>query len=124
MRRISYDRRCELWKTTCGCVELRGHVARGFLDRLLGLMGQRKVPADALMLFGRCRSVHTMHMRVPIDLVWLAKPDLDGSMRVVGVRRAVRPWRAELAPEGAWGVAELAEGSAPEWAPGARLRVR
>ncbi len=62
--------------------------ARGPLARLLGLAGLRRLPAHAGLLLPRTRSIHTCAMRFALDLVWL-----DGDGRVVGVDRAVRPWR-------------------------------
>jgi uncharacterized protein len=62
-------------------------VARG-RRRLTGLIGRRSLPAGAALEIPRCRSVHTLGMRFPLDLVWL-----DASRRVVRVDRAVPPWR-------------------------------
>ncbi len=56
--------------------------------RLLGLAGLRAVPPGAGLLLPRTRSVHTVGMRMPIDLVWI-----DARARVVGVDAAVAPWR-------------------------------
>jgi hypothetical protein len=48
-------------------------------------------PAEGL-LFPRCRSVHTLGMRFPIDVVFLSWPSEDsGVVRVLDVRRQLPP---------------------------------
>jgi uncharacterized protein len=61
--------------------------ARGFRERLIGLVFLREPPADGLLL-PRTRSVHTFGMRFALDLHWL-----DGSGEVVRIDRAVPPRR-------------------------------
>ena len=56
--------------------------------RLAGLAGLSGLPRGAALELPRTRSVHTLGMRFPIDLVWL---DADG--RVVHVDHEVAPWR-------------------------------
>ena len=53
-----------------------------------GLAGLDDLAPDVALLIPRCRSVHTFHMRFPLDLVWLAK---DGS--VVRIDENVPPRR-------------------------------
>jgi uncharacterized membrane protein (UPF0127 family) len=75
---------------------LRTEVVLGFevpvattpLSRLLGLA---LLPADRAgegLLIPGCRSVHTLGMRFPLDLVFL-----DRTGRVIELRRGVRPGR-------------------------------
>jgi uncharacterized membrane protein (UPF0127 family) len=66
---------------------LETRVARRFGERLLGLAWTRS-PRAAAMLIPRCRSVHTIGMRFPLDLFWV-----DGRGEIVRVDRGVRPWR-------------------------------
>jgi hypothetical protein len=69
----------------------RLEVAGDFAARFRGLMGRRELPAgDGLWLTGN--SIHMFFMRFAIDAVFLARPGPDGSRRVVGLRRALRPW--------------------------------
>jgi uncharacterized membrane protein (UPF0127 family) len=56
--------------------------------RLLGLAWLAELPPHCALHLPRCRSVHTVGMRFPLDLVWL-----DGDGRPVRVDRAVAPWR-------------------------------
>ena len=89
------------------------HVATGFFDRLLGLMGQPEIATSEMMVFPRCRSVHTFWMRVRIDVAWLGEPDADGVMPVVGLAPSLGPGRVAVAPRGAWGCAEAKAGTMP-----------
>lgn len=83
-------------------------VARGYWERLLGLMGQRGVPLASGLLFPRCASIHTFWMRVPIDVLWLGRPEPDGrTLRVTGAVGSLEPNRVELAPHGTWGALEV-----------------
>jgi len=65
--------------------------AKGGKARRHGLAGLESLPADHALLIGRCPSVHTFGMRMPLDLIWLGK---DGA--VVRVDRAVPPRRMRL----------------------------
>ena len=63
-------------------------VATSLLSRLLGLALLARERAGAGLLIPRCRSVHTLGMRFPLDLAFL---DDDG--RVVELHRGVPPGR-------------------------------
>ena len=64
--------------------------ARGPVGRLVGLAGQRDLPAAVALHLPRCRSVHTFGMRFTLDLVWL-----DEAGDVVRIDRAVPPRRVK-----------------------------
>lgn len=81
-------------------------VASSPLLRLRGLAGRR--PDSTVMVFPRCRDVHTLTMRHPLDVAFL-----DRRGRVVAVHRLVLPGGAPalrsslggsgaLCPAGAW----------------------
>lgn len=96
---------------------LMGHLATGFADRFMGLMGQDSVPEWRGMVFPRCTSLHTYWMRVPIDVLWLGYPEPDGTTLVIGTEHSLAPSRCAFAPKGTWGAAEFAAGTfeqAPE----------
>jgi uncharacterized protein len=59
-------------------------VATTPLSRLLGLALLSRERAGPGLLIPRCRSVHTLGMRFPLDLLFL-----DGEGRVIDLRRAV-----------------------------------
>jgi uncharacterized membrane protein (UPF0127 family) len=63
-------------------------VARGFRQRLLGLSRRERADAGRGLLIPRCSSVHTFGMRFELDLFFL-----DGSGRIIAVRRRVPPRR-------------------------------
>jgi uncharacterized membrane protein (UPF0127 family) len=58
-----------------------------------GLARLDAMPAGYALHLPRCRSVHTVGMRFPLDLIWLGK---DG--RAVRVDRAVPPNRMKVCP--------------------------
>jgi uncharacterized membrane protein (UPF0127 family) len=64
-------------------------VADGFLLRLRGLAGRRRLAPGHGLLLPRTRSVHTHFMRFAIDVVFL-----DAEDTVVRVVPGLRPWRA------------------------------
>ena len=80
--------------------------AAGPLQRTIGLLPRRRLDADEGMWFDRCNAVHTLGMRVPIDVVFL-----DERGVVVRVDACVRPWRYAIAAHAASTVLELAAGS-------------
>ena len=86
-------------------------IAASLWARFMGLMGRRALPAGAGLWLGG-NGIHMMFMRFPIDAVFLAREDADGSRRVVAVHRALRPW-VGLVPlvRGADGVLELPVGT-------------
>ena len=92
--------------------DLRVRVAGGFRDRLLGLMLQRRWPADCdALLLTECRAVHMAFMRLNLHVLYL-----DALGRVVGVVETLRPWRASVvAARGARHALELAAGSVQAW---------
>lgn len=63
-------------------------VAVSRASRARGLAGLDALPADHALRIPRCRSVHTVGMRFPLDLIWLGA---DG--RPVRVDRDVGPRR-------------------------------
>ena len=80
--------------------------------RFMGLMGRPGLPSgDGLWLPG-ANGIHMMFMRFPIDAVFLSRPDPDGRLRVVAIRRRLPAWWG-LVPlvRGAHGVIELPVGA-------------
>ncbi|MGH7691922.1 MAG: DUF192 domain-containing protein [Candidatus Dormibacteria bacterium] len=82
-------------------------VARGFLPRLLGLMGRsRLAPEEGLWLLP-CNSVHMFFMRTPLDVVYL-----DRQLRVVRCVPQMREWSVKWLPvRHAHSALELAPGT-------------
>lgn len=57
-------------------------------ERARGLLGRRALPAGHGLLITPCGAVHTLGMRLALDLVFL-----DAGWRVVRTVAAVPPWR-------------------------------
>lgn len=64
-------------------------IADGFLSRLLGWAGRRRIPDDQALWLVPCRAVHTVGMRVALDLVFL-----DHTGRILRIDSRVAPCRA------------------------------
>jgi uncharacterized membrane protein (UPF0127 family) len=86
---------------------LRLHVAADRRSRLLGLAWLVSPPRRRALLLPRCRSVHTIGMRWPVDLVWL-----DRAAAVVRIDARVPPWRLRTCRH-ARAVVEVPAGEAP-----------
>ena len=80
---------------------VRVPVARGLRARLLGLTLLDRERAGVGLLIPRCRSVHTIGMRFPLDVVFL-----DDAGREIRRAQAVPSWRAAF-EGGAAAVLEL-----------------
>jgi len=88
-------------------------VGSSFGSRFMGLMGRSGLPAGEGLWLRPASSIHMLFMRFPIDVVFLAKPGVDGGRRVVAVRRALRPWTGVVWwARGADGCLELPAGTA------------
>jgi uncharacterized membrane protein (UPF0127 family) len=91
----------------------RARVASSFFERTIGLLATKTLPAgDGRWLFP-CRSIHTLLMRYPIDVIFL---DRTG---VVLYQRTLPPWRLSRWVGGANGAVELPVGTLE----GTRTRV-
>jgi uncharacterized protein len=90
--------------------------ARSLHSRLLGLAFLDEMDADEALLIPRCRSVHTIGMRFPIDVLFV-----DRSWRVVRVIRDLPPWRLASCREAAAAI-EVRAGEADRLRAGLSLR--
>jgi uncharacterized membrane protein (UPF0127 family) len=81
-------------------------LARGFLARLVGLLGQRALPLNQALLITPCNNVHTFFMRFAIDVVFL-----DRAGMVLAIVPHLGPWRIAAARR-AHACLELAAGGA------------
>lgn len=80
--------------------------AATFWRRLRGLMFRSELSPGAGLLIYPCNSVHTMHMRFSIDVIFLDKAGL-----VIGFEQDIQPWRIGKSHSGAWYALELPAGS-------------
>lgn len=76
-------------------------IAKTFLKRLKGLLGQKTLKEQEGLLITQCHSIHMFFMTFPIDVCFL-----DKQWRVVGMEHAIKPfcisrifWKAEYALE-------------------------
>ncbi|NLY26662.1 MAG: DUF192 domain-containing protein [Alcaligenaceae bacterium] len=83
---------------------LQLHPARGFLERLKGLAFSRRLEGNRGLWFPDCRSVHTLTMTFPIDIVFLG-----ASLVPVRTEHAVPPGRILWCPAAA-SIVELQAG--------------
>ncbi len=66
-------------------------IAHTFWRRFKGLQFRRCLPTDSGLWLRPCSSIHTCFMRFPVDIIML-----DEDLRVLTVRKCVRPWRTVL----------------------------
>jgi uncharacterized membrane protein (UPF0127 family) len=67
-------------------------LGESFWARFMGLMGRASLPAGRGLWLPGSPSIHMLFMRFAIDCVFLGPEAADGTRRVVGLRRALRPW--------------------------------
>lgn len=84
----------------------RAAVAATRWQRLVGLLGRRHLPPGQGLLLVPCRAVHTIGMRFPIDVIFLAR---EG--RVVGIA-TLPPGRLAWGGFHAWAALEVPAGEA------------
>src|SRR6056297_1278653 len=80
-------------------------VADSTWSRFRGWMFKGKTLPNSAILIRPCRSIHTMWMRMTIDVIFLSKENT-----IIGSRKALRPWRILIAPKGTAGVLETPAG--------------
>lgn len=92
--------------------------ADGWLTRTIGFLPRRSIGPSEGLWFERCRTIHTLGMRVALDVVFI---DREG--RVTRIEAGVRPGRWQVGDRRAATVAEFAAGfaAANGLVPGDRL---
>ncbi|WP_182865114.1 DUF192 domain-containing protein [Stieleria mannarensis] len=92
-------------------------IADSVWSRFRGWMFKGKTRPSSAILIRPCGSIHTMWMRMAIDVVFLSNDDT-----VIGARRGLRPWRIAIAPRGTTSVLETPAGQS-DLAIGVKLRI-
>ena len=88
------------------------HVASNYWTQLKGLIGTKHLTPDEGLWFPGTNSIHMWFMSIPIDALFLGKPDAQGYRAVIGLRHTMRPWRNIVwLMRGANGCLELAAGT-------------
>ena len=110
-----YDLPCVAKTRTGTEVPLSLKIAKTFREKAIGYMGTKSIGKSSGMVYARGRSLHTLFMRVPVDVCWIGHFDPSSqSWPVVSLDASVSPWRVLFAPRGAVGGIEVAPGTFTE----------
>ena len=96
------------------CLLDRIEVARDWKTRTLGLMFKDRIPEayGQGLLFPRCSTLHTFHMRFDLDVAFL-----DRNGQPLEIRRSVPAWRLVKGPRGTRHCLEVRAGGLAESPP-------
>lgn len=112
---FEYDIPCVATTRSGAEVPLSLRAARTFRDKAIGYMGARSIEKSCGTVYARGRSLHTLFMRIPVDVCWIGRFDPSNqSWPVVSLDGSVAPWRILFAPRGAVGGIEVAPGTFTE----------
>lgn len=112
---FEYDIPCVATTRSGAKVPISLRAAKTFRDKAIGYMGARSIAKSCGTVYARGRSIHTLFMRVPVDVCWIGRFDPSGqSWPVVSLDASVPPWRVLFAPRGAVGGIEVAPGTFTE----------
>lgn len=112
---FKYDIPCVATTRYGAEVPLSLRTARTFRDKAIGYMGARSIAKSCGTVYARGRSLHTLFMRIPVDVCWIGRFDPSNqSWPVVSLDASVAPWRILFAPRGAVGGIEVAPGTFTE----------
>lgn len=103
--------------TICGQA-IKTKLARSFFSRLLGLIGKKPKPGEALLIIP-CKQVHTFFMQAPIDVIYI-----DRKGEVVKYFPGVRPRRILPFSSKTHMVLELWAGTLPEITEEAKISLK
>lgn len=113
--RFEYDIPCVATTRSGAKVPISLRAAKTFRDKAIGYMGARSIAKSCGTVYARGRSIHTLFMRVPVDVCWIGRFDPSSqSWPVVSLDASVPPWRVLFAPRGAVGGIEIAPGTFTE----------
>lgn len=113
--RFEYDIPCVATTRSGAKVPISLRAAKTFRDKAIGYMGARSIAKSCGTVYARGRSIHTLFMRVPVDVCWIGRFDPSSqSWPVVSLDASVPPWRVLFAPRGTVGGIEIAPGTFTE----------
>jgi len=87
-------------------IATRVQAAVTWVERAVGLLTRREIRPDEGLWIEPCSAIHTLGMRVPIDVIFL-----DRGKRVIASHRNVRSWRWAVVCWKARSVIELGSGA-------------
>jgi uncharacterized membrane protein (UPF0127 family) len=112
---FEYDIPCVATTRSGAKVPISLRAAKTFRDKAIGYMGARSIAKSCGTVYARGRSIHTLFMRIPVDVCWIGRFDPSSqSWPVVSLDASVPPWRVLFAPRGAVGGIEIAPGTFTE----------
>lgn len=112
---FKYDIPCVATTRFGAEVPLSLRAGKTFRDKAIGYMGARSIEKSCGTVYARGRSLHTLFMRIPVDVCWIGRFDPSNqSWPVVSLDASVAPWRVLFAPRGAVGGIEVAPGTFTE----------
>lgn len=112
---FEYDIPCVASTRSGAKVPISLRAAKTFRDKAIGYMGARSIAKSCGTVYAKGRSIHTLFMRVPVDVCWIGRFDPSSqSWPVVSLDASVPPWRVLFAPRGATGGIEIAPGTFTE----------
>lgn len=112
---FEYDIPCVATTRSGAKVPISLRAAKTFRDKAIGYMGARSIAKSCGTVYARGRSIHTLFMRIPVDVCWIGRFDPSSqSWPVVSLDASVPPWRILFAPRGAVGGIEIAPGTFTE----------
>lgn len=112
---FKYDIPCVATTRSGAEVPLSLRAGKTFRDKAIGYMGSRSIAKSCGTVYARGRSLHTLFMRIPVDVCWIGRFDPSNqSWPVVSLDASVAPWRILFAPRGAVGGIEVAPGTFTE----------
>lgn len=112
---FEYDIPCVATTRSGAKVPISLRAAKTFRDKAIGYMGARSIAKSSGTVYARGRSIHTLFMRIPVDVCWIGRFDPSSqSWPVVSLDASVPPWRVLFAPRGAVGGIEIAPGTFTE----------
>lgn len=112
---FEYDIPCVATTRSGAKVPISLRAAKTFRDKAIGYMGAMSIAKSCGTVYARGRSIHTLFMRVPVDVCWIGRFDPSSqSWPVVSLDASVSPWRILFAPRGAVGGIEVAPGTFTE----------
>ena len=81
-------------------------LAKGIIEKSVGLLGKKSLPIEEGLLFERCSSIHTIGMRFSIDVAFINSRGV-----VLKIRLKVPPLRLVFGPVGTYYTLEASAGA-------------
>lgn len=89
---FEYDIPCVATTRSGAKVPISLRAAKTFRDKAIGYMGARSIAKSCGTVYARGRSIHTLFMRIPVDVCWIGRFDPSSqSWPVVSLDASVPP---------------------------------